>query len=261
MAADFFPATNEPCRGVVLVVHGLNTKPEVMNSLIEVLRSKGYHCYRISLYAEGSTRRTHKDVIIKGWLDAVAQAYDDARSDYSDQHLFALSFSIGALITVRFLDATPQANLDGLFLLAPPVALTRTARLVQVLTPLRRLGAVLPSVAPAAVRARRGTPLSEYAAMLEINDAVQALGNSKKLDGIQAKIVLDRRDELVSFEGVSKWLDNNELNSWSLEEMVDRASVGHTYRHLIVREEAVGHLAWARLTQSILAQFSKRSKP
>ncbi len=168
-----------------------------------------------------------------------------------------MSYSLGALITISFLDAEPAPTFEGMILLAPPVAITRSASLVRFLTPLARFGFALPSAAPAKIRARRGTPLAEYAAMFEVIQHVGTLDRREKLGRIRATVYLDPDDELVRYAGVLDWIQQNDLSSWTSRVFHDRAPEGRTYSHLMVVEESLGPVAWAELTQYIVSFFQE----
>lgn len=257
MAGKLFETNADFPRGVVLVAHGLNNKPEVMDSLIRVLLVEGFHCNRIALHQNGPSSRTPPTALANAWIAAYSEAYDKVCHRYPGQPIHSLSYSIGALITIRFLDIRPDSTVARMVLIAPPVALTPGARLVRFLTPLARFGVVLPSAAPADVRARRGTPLAEYAAMLNQAEAVRTLERREELGSIGTRIIMDRKDELVNYEGVAAWVRRNRLSSWTVEELKDRAPEGRTYKHLMVLERSLGRLAWTQLTKDIVAHFER----
>ena len=255
MSATPFDTKGVRARGAVLVVHGLNTKPEVMDELVRLMLASGYHCQCVSLYGDVSTRRARSDAIVARWVHALSSGYEEARIRWPGVPVHALGFSIGALLIVQLVNVSADVSFERMVLLAPPVVLTKTANLVRTLTPLAQVGAVLPSAAPRHVRARWGTPLSEYAAMLSLADGLQTLDSRQKLSAIPTSVVLDRGDELVSFEGVEDWMLRNDLRAWQLQDLRDRVSPRRTYRHLIVTRAAIGPRAWDRLTDDILRHF------
>jgi hypothetical protein len=258
MTVKLFETDAEIVNGVVIVAHGLNNKPEVMDSLIGVLVGEGFHCARLSLYRDGPSNRVAPEVLAEGWIGAVADGYDEVSKRYEGLPIYNLSYSLSALVTISLLEARSDVTFERIVLLAPPVALTRGASLVRLLTPLARFGVVLPSAAPKEVRARSGTPLSEYAGMLRLVDKVQVLENRERLGGIRTRVFLDVDDELVRYQGVLDWLGQNRLNSWRAEEVPDRAPDGFTYSHLMVVEKSLGQTAWMELTQEIVAHFKAR---
>ena len=246
-----FETRSDPASGVVLVAHGLNNKPEVMNSLIDVLRAEGFHCLRISLH-DRAVKRLSPAVIADGWLDTFTSAYGRLTHDYPSLPIYNLSYSLGALTTIRFLDMHPTVKFERMILIAPPVAFTRSASLVRFLTPLAQFGLVLPSAAPREVRARWGTPLKEYVAMLEISKDVQTLRNADELEAIPTEIVLDPDDELVSYSGVLSWLEAQHLDTWTSYRLPERQPEGRTYAHLMVLEKSLGSSTWLTLTERII---------
>lgn len=257
MSATPFDTKGVRPRGAVLVVHGLNTKPDVMDGFVQVMVASGYHCQRVSLYGEVPTRRARSDAILAGWTQALSSAYDGVRIRWPGAPVHALSYSIGALLTLHLLNVSPYVTFQSMFLLAPPVALTRTANLVRSLTPLARLGAVLPSAAPRHVRARWGTPIAEYAAMLSLVERLHTIEERQKLSQIATSVVLDRRDELVSCAGVRAWIRRNGLHAWRLRELRDRDSRRHIPKHLIVTRSAIGPRAWDHLTDDVVRHFGQ----
>jgi hypothetical protein len=257
MTATLIGTDADPALGVVLVVHGLNNKPEVMDSLISVLVDNGFHCLRVSLYQDAPDGRSDPSDIAAGWRAILADAYAEAQHRFPDLPRFAMSYSLGALTTVSFLDTEAVPTFERMVLLAPPVALTRSASLVRALTPLGRFNIALPSAAPKAIRARRGTPLSEYAAMLELVGEVDTLGHAGKLGQIPTAVYLDPDDELVGYGGVLDWINRNGLEMWSPRGFKDRDPEGRTYSHLMVLEKSLGPLAWTELTEYIVAHFTQ----
>ncbi len=262
MTAKLFETNSDELNGAVLVAHGLNNKAKVMDALISVLVDQGFHCLRISLHEEATgSSSVSPERIGEDWIDTMTNAYAELVERYPGSPIYNLSYSLGALVSIRFLDINHGAEFESMVLIAPPAALTWTASLVRFLTPLARFGIALPSAAPVEVRARRGTPLMEYAAMLQMLNQIQSLAEQEKLDQIQTLVVLDKNDELVSYEGVMDWLDQNNLTHWSPKQLVDRAPESRTYAHLMVIEKALGRPAWETLTRDILAQFGVEACP
>lgn len=255
MSATPFDSKGDRPRGAVLVVHGLNTKPDAMNDLVQVMLAFGYHCQRVSLYGDLPTRRARSDAIVTGWTQALARAYAGTQTRWPGAPVYAMSYSIGALLTLHLLNVSPDVTFERMVLLAPPVALTRKANLVRLLTPLVPLGAVLPSAAPREVRQRWGTPVAEYAAMLSLVQRLHTVEEGQKLSRIPTSVVLDHRDELVSREGVRAWIRRNGLHSWQVHVLGRRDSPRRLPRHLIVSRRALGPRAWERLTGEVVRHF------
>lgn len=253
MTTTLFPTDHRPARGVVLVGHGLNTRPDAMTGLVDVLVGAGFHCLRIGFLREDAPRRVPPSLVAAEWLAAFTAAHAEARERFPALPVHVAGYSLGALVPVVALDADPTLAVDRMVLIAPAVALTRLASSVRLLTPLARTGAALPSAAPAHVRARTRTPFAEYAALLELFGRARTLSDPHRLGAVPTTVVLDRGDELVSHRGVLAWLAHNGLTGWTTTTVTGRVRPRRTSPHLLVVEEALGARAWQQLADDVVA--------
>ena len=129
---------------MVLVTPGLNNRQEAMDPLVHTLRESGLDTLTAALRFG---QDLEPDAIASDWVSSVARGYDQCRQRDS-RELYSLAYSLGAVVTLAFLRRTPSATFDRLLLIAPPLALTGTAELVRLLTPLRRLGMAFPASRP-----------------------------------------------------------------------------------------------------------------
>lgn len=256
MTTALFTTSREPARGVVLVGHGLNIRPEVMSGLVDVLVDEGFHCLCIGYLHEGATGRTSPAQVAERWLGTFTAAHAEASERFPDLPVHVLGYSLGALLPVVALDADAALAVESMVLIAPAVALTRLASLVRSLTPLANTGAALPTATPAALRSRSWTPLSDYAALLDLLERVETLGHPERLGAVPTTVVLDRRDELVSARGVEDWLARNRLTGWATTEVTGRVRPRGTSPHLLVVEAALGTPAWQRLLDDVVDRFA-----
>lgn len=241
--------------GAIIVVPGLNNNPTVMDPLIDAMTKAKFHCLRVSLYQSHPKDTVTVNRIAWRWVEQVNRAYCRLTTEYPMLPLFNLSYSIGALATLRFLQESVSALFRGMALFAPPVALTRSAKLLHFVTPLgfTRLGYLgVPSLAPDPVRARRATPLREYAAMLTLMEDIKTLTDPERIGGIQTQVFSNRRDELVSYEGIDQWIERNGLRGWKLEHIPVKAG---NFRHLTVSPAALGPTTWDTTTRKLAVSF------
>jgi hypothetical protein len=238
---------------MVLVTPGLNNRPEAMDPLAHTLRESGLDSLTVALRFG---QEFEPDAIAADWVSSVACGYDQCRQRDPRAPLFSLAYSLGAVVTLAFLRRTPSATLDRLLLIAPPLALTGTAELVRLLTPLRRLGMALPSLAPEEVRARSSTTLADYHAMLLLIKELNEAPLSPNIAGAQTSVVLGTDDELVDEKGVRRWIDQRKL-PWRTRTV----SRGPTPHHLLLSEPRSGAAAWKELTSEMLGHFAVKPAP
>ena len=237
-------------RRMVLVTPGLNNRPEAMDPLVNTLRDSGVNCLTVALRFGQDAEPAE---IAADWVSSVARGYDQCRQLGPLAPLHSLAYSLGAVVTLAFLRRTPSAVLDRLVLIAPPLALTGSAGLVRLLTPLRRLGIALPSLAPEEVRARSSTTLADYQAMLLLIKELNETPLSPNIAAAQTSVVLGTDDELVDGNGVRRWIEQRQL-PWRTR-TVSRGPAPH---HLLLSELRSGTAAWKELTSEMLGHFGIR---
>ncbi len=249
---ELFKSKASPVHGVVLVGHGLNTKPDVMDQIIEVLTRHGFHCLRLSFYDADLGGRTAPSRVVDAWTSILWKAYDEARADYDDLPLHFVGFSLSTVVALSIVANGEDMKFSKMVLLAPPIEVTLLSKVVRVLVPLWRLGLTLPSAAPRAVRARWGTPLNEYGALLDTIESLRQPADPASLKEIPTWILVDEGDELVSHSGVTAWVGRNNLGDWTLDLIQDRITKRTTCRHLIVTKDALGDAAWDQLAEGMI---------
>jgi esterase/lipase len=255
-SATVFRAPGRPRSQAVIVAAGLNNRPEALHPLIETLNRCGYDCVRVA-FRFGQHRTS--DAIAHDWVSALSEAYARSRRQYASEHIHAAVYSLGALVTLTFLQRHEAAHLNRLFLIAPPLALTRPARLLRYVTPLRAIGAALPSLAPRDVRARSVTSLADYHAMLTLIDGLDRGPLPPNIRRAPTLVVMGANDEFVDTRGVREWIRRHEL-PWATR-VIDKDPAGTAPRHLLLSELAVGPAGWGVLTGELIAHLGQQAPP
>jgi pimeloyl-ACP methyl ester carboxylesterase len=251
-----FQASNRGLNQVAIVAPGLNNRPEAMQPLMATLNAHGYDCVCVRL-AFG--QRLSSDEIASEWVAALASAYDACHERYAEGRVHSVAYSLGGLVTLTFLQRTPAAAFERVFLIAPPLALTATGRLVSYLTPLRRLGLGLPSLAPRSIRERSFTTFADYHAMLLLVSELNRLSVADNVRRTRGRIIVDAADELVDASGVADWVRRQKLD-WKVRVLED-CLTNPRPRHLLLSEASMGSDAWRLLTGEMLGHLISPSPP
>ena len=151
----------EKTKGVALVIHGLNLRPDKMQTIISVLAESGMDVLRLSLrgHGENYTHRADMDeeqarleafkaVSFPLWLNEAYLAYTQVREKAAQKKvpLFFVGFSLGGLIGLDLFASQPEVYYDRMILFAPAIKLHSLHYLGRILSPMSRL--VIPSMAP-----------------------------------------------------------------------------------------------------------------
>ena len=202
-------------RGVALVIHGLNLKPDRMGPLVDELCQWGIAVVLCALRGHGENYAplagctpdvarlaTFRQVSYTGWQAEVMAAYTaaSALAQPTATPLFLVAFSLGALLGCELLVTTPRVYFDRMVLLAPALALRPHSHLPALLGRWPTLA--LRSFAPQTYRSNPATPIAAYSALRTALRSLQRHGNAQL--NVPTLILVDPQDELVSLHGMRR---------------------------------------------------------
>lgn len=250
--------------GVALVIHGLNLRPDKMESIINLLTRSCIDVLNLSLrghgknYAQktnvdGSKARmeTFKSVSYEYWIKETHRAYSLAckRSREKQVPLFLIGFSLGGLIGATLFASYQDVNFNRMVLLAPALTINKIYYLARFLFPFPKL--VIPSLFMGSYRSNRGTPMAGYNTLFE---AIEHFNNNmtQKLN-VPTIIFIDKQDELVSYRRLKRIIINGELHQWKLLPIKkDAKGAKEKMHHLIIDEPSIGKDAWNEMRGRII---------
>lgn len=252
----------EKPKAVAIVVHGLNLRPQRMEPICELLRSRGIETLRVTLSGHEGGReglRNFREATRERWHEDLGRASREARAraDALGVPLLFVGYSLGAVLCLDVMSSNPEIRFDRIALLAPALALTPIGRTGALYGTLARLGPLsrritIPSLAHPDYRANRsGTPVGAYRALF---DCIRAF-RSRPLEAATPILVLAHpRDELVSLSGIRALVRESGAANWTLSEIRgqrNRVPTGAP-RHMILDPESLGPDAWSSLAAELL---------
>jgi alpha-beta hydrolase superfamily lysophospholipase len=253
-------------RGVAVVVHGLNLKPERMQSVIADLNSAGIDVLNVSLRGHGrnfawngsipldeARLETFRNVSYRLWLDEVRGAYLKARQLAAERKvpLFFVGYSLGGLLGCNLLLTDPHVAYDRLILFAPALSMTVESYLLKPLMPFPNL--VIDSLAPVSYRSNDGTPMAAYRAVF---DAVADFEkNSGSRLNMPTVVFVDEKDEFISTAGLQDAVARRNLDRWRIHK-VQKGPDGSEKlsHHMLIDEAGVGKETWRQMT-AVMKQY------
>lgn len=250
----WFLANQHPPKGIFLLVHGLNLRPSAMDPLAEKLASNGYHVHRITL--RGHNGRTAQLFDEKVWLSEVAQSYQEMRARFPSLPTFVMGYSLGGLTLVRMLESVPPTEYPrAMVLLAPAISLRGVLDALTALHLPPPITWAFPNLAPREYRRYDYTPLFWYSNTLALYRDMDGFKDAHRLAAIPTLVVLNKADEIVSTEGMTRWIERHKLSpSWRIEMVHPVNSKFPLKEHLIIDESSLGQREWLRLS-NIIASF------
>lgn len=250
--------------GVALVIHGLNLRPSKMESIISLLTDSRIDVLNVSLRGHGQNftqkenediRRTRmeafKTVSYRIWIDETYRAFSAAkkRSDENNVPLFFIGFSLGGLMGADLFVSYPDVGFDKMVLFAPALKLHGITYLGKLLSPFPRL--VIPTLSSPSYLTNSGTPMAAYNALFE---GIRHFNHNvcPKLN-VPTIVFIDKRDELVSYQGLRQMVEKENLDQWKIH-LIQKGNIHakETIHHLIIDEPSVGKDVWKEMQTIIM---------
>jgi esterase/lipase len=247
-------------KGVALVIHGLNLRPDKMNSIIDNLTRTGIDVLSLSLRGHGENfahredmdaaaarLETFKEVSYPLWADEAYLAYKQVQESAQRRQtpVFLTAFSIGGLMGLDLFASNSDVHFDRMVLFAPAISLRATIYLERLVSPFPRL--VIPSLADDDYLANeKGTPVAAYNALFDalyhFEDTVGPRLNVPNL------IFIDRQDEFIALEGLKTLVEEHRLNQWKFYIVQKEKEPGAgTFHHHIFDASSTGEGVWREM--------------
>lgn len=229
-----------------MVIHGLNLRPDKMDSLSQKLVDLNFDVARLTLKGHGSNDlQDFKSVTAQDWTAETDAAHLEIskRAQLKKYPKFFLGFSIGSILGVNL--QLKNRDFEKLILLSPPFKAKWYSNLLRLFSIFPSL--CIPSASLEAYRVHDCTPIAGYSALFEISDRIsdQDLLNFPT----STLMVIDPKDEVVDFDYLDWVSQKNE--KFKLLSMSVLPTDNATRHHLIVDEASTGNLFWTKMGQAI----------
>ncbi|MEZ4753806.1 MAG: alpha/beta hydrolase [Bdellovibrionota bacterium] len=235
-------------KGSIILLPGLNFKPEKMDELANLLNQTGYDTYRLSLTGnfQGSPEASSQ----ANWFSQIKDSWCRAKANNSSKIILA-GLSMGGSLAVNFVDKNPNFKIDKLLLFAPAIEIKFYANFLYGITWLRFFDVSLPSFTPEAYRAKKFTSLKTYETLLELETDSQNLINSEALSNTPTLIFLNPNDSLVSYSDTLSWIKAKKLIDWRLSTINSKPKISGLKDHIFTDEQSAGTEAWMKIKNEI----------
>lgn len=249
-------------KGVVVLAHGLNHRPDKMGDIVKALHAQGYAVVRAVLSGHDGDLEKFKKADRETWRNDMFGAYCTARALASKENLplHFFGYSLGTLINADLLESEPDLGVryDRMVYLAPALSVKTTSYLVKALG-IFGDDFLVPSVADPAYRAScDGTPMAAYNALFDSVDRMEGKSFERSRE-IPTLVLMDPSDEMVSWKGLRELAEHKKL-PWTFVPVSNYgATMKSTYHHMIASEEAVGAHVWEKMMDAVRRHFAKES--
>lgn len=240
----FFPG-QEP-QGVVLLLHGLNFRPDRMAPLERLITGCGWVVLRAVVTGHAAVPGELRRISLERWLtDLRLQAQVAVAAGLP---CVAGGFSLGGLLSALGLaeQHLPRPELwAGWIGWSPALALHRRTVLLRLFDPLPWLP--LPGLTPPKFRVHRALPQRTYRAVSQAASRLRrSICNLHRLPGL---LFLDPRDRVISAPRTLRLLASAGLTGWRIR----LPEVYNGWHHLIVESGYLTPHSWGDMTLATAA--------
>ena len=248
-------------KGIALVIHGLNQKPTVMQSINGRLNDEGVETLNLTLsghdmvnFGDEQRLKSFKSVTFKQWRGEVYKAFKAAkkRAEEKKVPLFFVGYSLGGLLGCDLIASRPDVSFERMVLFAPALSIHYSSKVLALLSSFPNV--VIPSFSPEEYRANAGTPIGAYNALYEAIDHFE--DNLSDRINIPTILFIDESDELVSYTGLMELINTQKLSHWQVESIKKGDDAQTHYNHLIVNEASVGSQQWEHMISKMIILLS-----
>lgn len=250
-------------KGVAFVVHGLNLRPERMQSIIAELNDAGIDVLNLSLRGHGNNYLSNTNVSIdearlesfrtvtyRIWLDEIYEAYLKVRTRASKRNvpLYFIGYSLGGLMGCDLILSHSDVFYDRMVLFAPALNITVESYLLKTLMPFPNI--VIDSLSPISYRTNEGTSMAAYKALFEAIEHFENNINDKL--NKPTIIFIDEKDEFISCSTLKEMIVRKNLDKWQINIVQkDREVEEKISHHLIIDKASVGENMWTQIIDSL----------
>jgi alpha-beta hydrolase superfamily lysophospholipase len=261
----FYGDTRGGLKGVALVIHGLNLRPDRMQPIISELNGSGIDVLGLSLRGHGDNYshskgidedqarlESFKNVSYQVWMNEAYLAYLQLKERGAQKRvpLFLTAFSLGGLIGLELFASHPDVRFDKQILFAPAIRLHARIYIERIFSPFPRL--VLPSMAPKTYLAnKKGTPIAAYNALLDGLD--QFNQNADHRLNVPTLVFIDDQDEFIPLKKLKKLVVEKKWTQWQFYIVEkDKTAREDSFYHHIIDASSTGKTVWKKMMKAVV---------
>lgn len=261
----FYSDTQGKLKGVALVIHGLNLRPDRMQPIISELTGSGIDVLGLSLRGHGENYihskgigedqarlEAFKNVSYQLWLNEAYLAYLQLKEKGEEKGvpLFLTAFSLGGLIGLELFASHTDVRFDKQILFAPAIRLNASIYIERIFSPFPHL--VIPSMAPKNYLANKnGTPIAAYNALFDSLD--QFNNNAGQKLNIPTLVFIDEQDEFIPLKKLKKLVVEKKWTQWQFYIVEkDKTAREDSFYHHIIDASSTGKTIWQDMMKALI---------
>lgn len=253
------PSSTAGKNGSIILIHGLNNLPFILDELGGYMQTLGYDVFRLALTGHRGDSDEIRGVKMADWLADAYTAYCLVKQRDPIGKVAFVGTSLGALVglSVQTLPAASQPMFDWQILLTPAIEpkYLWLAPAVHSLWVFNR--ALMPySGIPDGYRCNQSASVNAFYALYQLVDRYRGL-DSAQIPQVPTLMLLDPKDELIDETRTREFIEQRHLESFEVSNFIHRPEP--LYYHLAVDSKSLGPDNW-QMVKDLLRRYAMVGK-
>jgi esterase/lipase len=249
---------NDILSRIIIIGHGLNNSPSVMNDIKDALYSPCTHLLPLNLTGHDSidslnnpkkSLEDFRKIQASDWLKDLHETLDSAYklSKSLNIPIYFIGYSLSSLL---FEYAVHKLNLQipvsKVVHIGPALFIKWQTKLIRYIPLPKHF--MIPSLNRATYRAHKGTTIAAYTALFDLQSNWQSKSPSLYSTTTPRLVFLSKKDELIDFSKTNHFINAQSSSNWKLKEISRGPDGDHSlHNHLSTNRKSLGHSSFNSL--------------
>lgn len=253
-------------KGVFLLIHGLNLKPEMMAAIQSQIHMMGYDVIvpALSCHQLGADNlHAQHTITADQWIKEFKAHYEKAER-HANGTVNIAAYSLGCAVALRYLIEYKPSTIGKLILLEPATRLSTKIEFLLWLSKWLKFNPKMgiPSANNPNYRVENSTSISTYRALKELGISGLDSVDRAYLRKVEALVIMEKKTEPISIKRIME--DFSGLG-WTMEIVLNTKRnnvhpifkwVKPTFHHLIIDDRVTSESCWETICELIRGHIS-----
>jgi len=245
-------------KGTVLLVHGLNNRPMILDELAVNLKQLNYFPVAVSLQGHTPDSKPINQVTQNDWIVDFERKLLDVRvqARLSNCPIYLLGYSLGAVVIENYFSLHPQVAREVAKIVYISPALFLRQRSINFINLVDFLGiSSLPSFTPQEYKANNLLPITAYKSLFLLAQQIEQ--KIEKNVATPRLVIISKKDEVVDYEAINSYIEKHAA-LFEIITVEKDPNAKSSYNHLIVHQDDLGTALWDTTIRKIDHFFNSK---
>lgn len=230
-----------------ILAHGMNLSPQRMGEFENIFKNWNAETYNLTFHGHYPGKvDEYNTATFDHWLGDFDQAFQYYQKNFQHLSVCVVGYSLGGLVAVSYLQKNEEfrKKMPKLILVAPAIA--PRDYLIWIAQTTGYPDIPIPSLNI------RNYNVHTWSSARVNNEVYRLIKTLNPPTESQALILLNPKDELISYKNTARFIENHKLKNWKvLKARPSRTWLKPIPQHLFIDEKTMGKKLWEELQREI----------